>query len=133
MRYLILAILIMLVPQTRAGTKTFDLDRPPFYTMTFEEVSSINSSIGQDPAATLYMTSLLKELKRLVPSSEHPMSPIQTFQELKRLTYSDELWNKLRADVFYACEERAENGGCPKLLKIRMDYMLGTSPLHHSK
>jgi hypothetical protein len=132
MRYLILAVLIILVPQSRANGKTFSLYRPPFYTMTYEEISEINSVIGKDRAATLYASSLLKELKNLAPSSSHPMTPIQSLQELTRLTYSDEQWNKLRADVFYACEERPENGGCPALLKIRMDYMLGTSPLHHT-
>jgi hypothetical protein len=133
MRNIILSVLIILAPQLRAESKSFDLDRPPFYTMTFEEISSLSSFIGQDPASTLYATSLLRELKHLVASASHPMTPIQTIQDLKRITYSDEMWNKLRADVFYACEERPENGGCPKLLKIRMDYMLGTSPLHHSK
>jgi hypothetical protein len=133
MKNLILFVLLILACQAQAQSKTFDQDRPPFYTMTYEEISSINTFIGQDPAATSYATLLLKELKRLTPSESHPMSPIQTLQDLKRLTYSDEQWNKLRADVFYACEYRPANRGCPKLLKIRMDYFLGVSPLHRFK
>lgn len=133
----ILLISLMFVVSAHAEPKTFNVDDPPFYTMTFEEISRFNNANPEDKDVLkmrkAYFDSLFIRISRLKSSSSHPMEKIASEKELERLSYSDERWNKFRAEVFYACEERNENAGCKDLLAYRMNVFNGLSPLHHAR
>lgn len=136
-RIMTLAILTFSSLSVWAGAKTFNVDDPPFYTMTFEEISRFNNPNEHDPdvlkARSEYFANVFKRVSRLKSSASHQMTAVTSVQQLERLSYNDDSWNKFRADVFYACEERKENNGCRDLLAYRMNVFTGLSPLHKSR
>jgi hypothetical protein len=122
--------------------------------MTFEEISRFNMPDETENRVLeqrrIYFNSLFQNLKKLRPSLEHTFSEFKNVKDLERMSNSDDQWNKLRSDTYYACQElkqpllakikdrnvdsdKIEDPLCDALKKARMSVFLKLSPLHNSE
>lgn len=98
---------------TPGGAK-FDPYNPPFYTMTYEEITGFPTAEeakdeGRPDQKGIYLRRLLQSVRELTssPTKSFDFHAIHDVKDLSPHLASAEAWNDLRAAIFYACEDRS--------------------------
>jgi len=134
-RLLVLILFWSLSVFAAAPAPKFQPYRPPFYTMTFEEIQNLEQPLYD--GAVNQKEQYLKDLAQLLPL----FSPAEidhawrnsNINSLRATSHDKTAWNKLRQDIFKACSTYADNGVvCGKLIRARTFALTMYSGSHNA-
>lgn len=107
-------LLVSLTCFASANAKKFKLDDPPFYTMTFEEITDLPIQNKEK-----YFNGLLRYLRQLKAVHGEKVIGIASLEALDELSRNQHRWNKMREQTFRTCQLSANKKVCRGLLDLR--------------
>jgi hypothetical protein len=128
----VLFILLAFLNAT-AWAKDFDSESPPFYTMTYYEVTECPQDIQNN-----YLRSVLARVGELnnITAGHGVFEKVRTLEDLQSFLREENTWNSFRASLFYTCQAATKSNLplvhiCDELLADRGKLLIEYSPFNH--